>query len=127
MILTSGNLDALFIYCLHAIKQKSYSKPALYLHCFRYQFVPQIIFLNSLFGYLSLLIIVKWVTGSKADLYHVMIYMFLSPMDDLEDNQLFMGQKYLQVSPTYPNLVLFVAVNRIVSDLTVFSRLSYCF
>ncbi|GJT41965.1 V-type proton ATPase subunit A3-like protein [Tanacetum coccineum] len=50
-----------------------------------------------LFGYLSLLIIVKWVTGSQADLYHVMIYMFLSPMDDLEDNQLFMGQKYLQL------------------------------
>ncbi|GJY96051.1 V-type proton ATPase subunit A3 [Tanacetum coccineum] len=63
----------------------------------RYQFVPQMIFLNSLFGYLSLLIIVKWVTGSQADLYHVMIYMFLSPMDDLEDNQLFMGQKYLQL------------------------------
>ncbi|OIV97608.1 hypothetical protein TanjilG_12365 [Lupinus angustifolius] len=36
----------------------------------RHQFVPQMIFLNSLFGYLSLLIIVKWCTGSKADLYH---------------------------------------------------------
>ncbi|KAK4860204.1 hypothetical protein QYF36_019156 [Acer negundo] len=42
------------------------------------------IFLNSLFGYLSLLIIVKWCTGSQADLYHVMIYMFLSPADDLD-------------------------------------------
>ncbi|KAK1362334.1 V-type proton ATPase subunit a [Heracleum sosnowskyi] len=62
-----------------------------------YQFVPQIIFLNSLFGYLSLLIIVKWCTGSQADLYHVMIYMFLSPTDDLGDNQLFLGQKYLQI------------------------------
>ncbi|KAK2971506.1 hypothetical protein RJ640_020912 [Escallonia rubra] len=62
-----------------------------------YQFVPQLIFLNSLFGYLSLLIIVKWCTGSQADLYHVMIYMFLSPTDDLGDNQLFIGQKYLQV------------------------------
>ncbi|KAH9661033.1 V-type proton ATPase subunit a1 [Citrus sinensis] len=49
----------------------------------RYQFVPQLIFLNSLFGYLSLLIIIKWCTGSQADLYHVMIYMFLSPTDDL--------------------------------------------
>jgi vacuolar-type H+-ATPase subunit I/STV1 len=37
------------------------------------------IFLNSLFGYLVLLIIRKWVSGSLADLYHVMIYMFLSP------------------------------------------------
>eukprot|EP00250_Pteridium_aquilinum_P011093 c19833_g1_i2 orf=605-2590(+) len=63
----------------------------------RYQFVPQVIFLNALFGYLSLLIIVKWCTGSRADLYHVMIYMFLSPTSDLGDNQLFWGQKFLQV------------------------------
>ncbi|KAK9286858.1 hypothetical protein L1049_015264 [Liquidambar formosana] len=62
-----------------------------------YQFVPQIIFLNSLFGYLSLLIIVKWCTGSQADLYHVMIYMFLSPTDDLGENQLFGGQKTIQL------------------------------
>lgn len=63
----------------------------------RYQFVPQMIFLNSLFGYLSLLIIVKWCTGSQADLYHVMIYMFLSPTDDLGENQLFWGQRPLQI------------------------------
>lgn len=55
------------------------------------------IFLNGLFGYLSLLIIVKWCTGSKADLYHVMIYMFLSPTDDLGENQLFANQKTVQV------------------------------
>ena len=41
----------------------------------RFQFVPQMIFLNNLFGYFSLLIIVKWCTRSQADLYHVMIYM----------------------------------------------------
>ena len=64
---------------------------------FRYRFVPHIIFLNSLFGYLSLLIIVKWCTGSKVDLYHVKIYMFLSPTDDLGENQLFIGQKFIQV------------------------------
>ncbi|VAH88859.1 unnamed protein product [Triticum turgidum subsp. durum] len=63
-----------------------------------YQFVPQLIFLNSLFGYLSMLIIIKWCTGSKADLYHVMIYMFLSPTDDMGENQLFPGQKTLQAS-----------------------------
>ncbi|XP_051139489.1 V-type proton ATPase subunit a2-like isoform X2 [Andrographis paniculata] len=62
-----------------------------------HQFVPQMIFLNSLFGYLSLLIIIKWCTGSQADLYHVMIYMFLSPTEDLGDNQLFPGQKFLQI------------------------------
>ncbi|KAL3518326.1 hypothetical protein ACH5RR_020915 [Cinchona calisaya] len=63
----------------------------------KYQFVPQLIFLNSLFGYLSLLIVIKWCTGSQADLYHVMIYMFLSPFEDLRDNKLFWGQGVLQV------------------------------
>ncbi|KAI3461471.1 hypothetical protein Pfo_018134 [Paulownia fortunei] len=63
----------------------------------RYQFVPQMIFLNSLFGYLSLLVIIKWCTGSQADLYHVMIYMFLSPFEDLGENKLFWGQGVLQV------------------------------
>lgn len=77
-----------------------------YMFC-RYQFVPQMIFLNSLFGYLSLLIILKWCTGSKADLYHIMIYMFLSPTDDLEENQLFNGQKSLQV-PQRMLLVQFI-------------------
>ncbi|XP_059626733.1 V-type proton ATPase subunit a1 [Cornus florida] len=63
----------------------------------RYQFVPQMIFLNCLFGYLSLLIVIKWCTGSQADLYHVMIYMFLSPFEALGDNQLFWGQTVLQI------------------------------
>ncbi|XP_068636331.1 V-type proton ATPase subunit a1-like [Aristolochia californica] len=63
----------------------------------RYQFVPQMIFLNSLFGYLALLIVIKWCTGSQADLYHVMIYMFLSPTDDLGENQLFWGQRPFQI------------------------------
>ncbi|KAL9354363.1 hypothetical protein Peur_052333 [Populus x canadensis] len=62
-----------------------------------FQFIPQIIFLNSLFGYLSLLIILKWCTGSQADLYHVMIYMFLSPTDELGENQLFPQQKTVQL------------------------------
>jgi vacuolar-type H+-ATPase subunit I/STV1 len=45
----------------------------------RCEFVPQMVFLNGLFGYLCLLIVGKWVSGSTADLYHIMIYMFLSP------------------------------------------------
>ncbi|KAB5561364.1 hypothetical protein DKX38_006321 [Salix brachista] len=58
-----------------------------------FQFIPQMIFLNSLFGYLSLLIILKWCTGSQADLYHVMIYMFLSPTDELGEISFFLGKK----------------------------------
>ncbi|KAJ7532075.1 hypothetical protein O6H91_14G071200 [Diphasiastrum complanatum] len=62
-----------------------------------FQFVPQILFLGAIFGYLSLLIVIKWCTGSRADLYHVMIYMFLSPSADLGENTLFDGQSSIQV------------------------------
>ncbi|CAM6013596.1 unnamed protein product [Sphagnum balticum] len=62
-----------------------------------YQFIPQLLFLNALFGYLSFLIILKWCQGSKPDLYHIMIYMFLSPTDDLGENQLFWGQRPVQI------------------------------
>ncbi|KAJ7532629.1 hypothetical protein O6H91_13G012300 [Diphasiastrum complanatum] len=72
-----------------------------------FQFVPQILFLGSLFGYLSVLIILKWVTGSQADLYHVMIYMFLSPTSDIGDNRLFKGQERVQIILL---LISFVAV-----------------
>jgi V-type H+-transporting ATPase subunit a len=54
-----------------------YTNDKLSMYC---EFFPQVIFLGALFGYLSLLIVIKWCTpGSTADLYHVMIYMFLSP------------------------------------------------
>ncbi len=43
------------------------------------EFIPQMIFLNLIFGYLCILIVIKWVSGKLTDLYHVMIYMFLSP------------------------------------------------
>ncbi|GAX85466.1 hypothetical protein CEUSTIGMA_g12882.t1 [Chlamydomonas eustigma] len=60
------------------------------------EFIPQMIFLNSIFGYLCLLITVKWVTGQYADLYNVLIRMFLGLGDVLPANQLFSGQKGLQ-------------------------------
>ena len=37
----------------------------------------QMIFLNAMFGYLCFLILLKWASGSTADLYHILIYMFL--------------------------------------------------
>lgn len=66
------------------------------------EFVPQMIFLNAMFGYLCFLIILKWLTGSSADLYHVLIYMFLSPGDvdcggNCPQNVLFPGQAFIQV------------------------------
>ncbi|CAI7863022.1 unnamed protein product, partial [Closterium sp. NIES-54] len=71
--------------------------PLRHYHQAPYEFIPQVLFLASLFGYLSLLIIVKWVTASQADLYHVMIYMFLNPTEPLGENELFWGQGTLQI------------------------------
>ena len=54
-----------------------YTRDFLSIVC---EFIPQVIFLGSLFGYLVILMIMKWTTpGATADLYHVMIYMFLAP------------------------------------------------
>jgi len=88
-----------------------------------FEFIPQMLFLMSMFGYLSLLIVMKWSMGSretpvKADLYHVMIYMFLSPgnvdcYDSLTgksgcpENLMFAGQGSLQL---FLLLVMFVCV-----------------
>lgn len=73
------------------------------------EFIPQMIFLNSLFGYLCLLIIGKWASGSIADLYHVMIYMFLSPgsVPEGDPGYMFAGQGGLQA---FLVLIAFVAV-----------------
>ncbi|PSC76142.1 V-type proton ATPase subunit a3-like isoform A [Micractinium conductrix] len=66
------------------------------------EFIPQMIFLNGLFGYLCILIVMKWATGSTADLYHTLIYMFLNPGDvdcggKCPENKMFAGQAGLQV------------------------------
>jgi V-type H+-transporting ATPase subunit a len=63
-----------------------------------WEFIPQMIFLNFIFGYLCILIIAKWVSGSLADLYHVMINMFLAPGSMDAQGQVFNGQGGLQVS-----------------------------
>ena len=84
----------------------NYFRDQLSIYC---EFIPQMIFLNGLFGYLCILIVSKWISGSTADLYHVMIYMFLSPgtgglacLDasgkyGCEENIMFPGQGPLQV------------------------------
>ena len=83
-----------------------YFRDSLSTYC---EFIPQMVFLNGLFGYLSLLIVGKWISGSTADLYHVMIYMFLSPGSNglkcgdgqgnygCAENEMFPGQGPLQV------------------------------
>mmetsp|Transcript_17767 Transcript_17767/g.24563 ORF Transcript_17767/g.24563 Transcript_17767/m.24563 type:complete len:848 (+) Transcript_17767:114-2657(+) len=85
------------------------------------EFIPQVLFLMAMFGYLSLLIIAKWCMGTRehpitADLYHVMIYMFLSPgnvdcMDSItgkagcSENLMYSGQGGVQLFLVFVMLV----------------------
>jgi len=62
-----------------------------------FEFVPQMIFLNALFGYLSLAIVYKWVSGKTTDLYGIMIGMFLSPGTIKPAWRLYSGQAGVQV------------------------------
>jgi len=68
-----------------------------------YVFVPQMIFMNATFGYLVVLIFIKWLTdwnapGAKPapDLKAVMIGMFMSPGSVPPELQLYPGQAFVQ-------------------------------
>ena len=61
------------------------------------EFVPQMIFLNAIFGYLCFMIVYKWVTGQLTDLYHVLIFMFLKPGNVDAAAYLYNGQAGVQV------------------------------
>jgi len=66
------------------------------------EFLPQLIFLESIFGYLVVMIIMKWCTdwsapgaGNPPSLLNMLIYMFLHP-GDVED-PMYSGQAGMQV------------------------------
>ncbi|KAJ1515192.1 H(+)-transporting V0 sector ATPase subunit a [Coelomomyces lativittatus] len=66
------------------------------------EFIPQVLFMQCLFGYLTICIIYKWVTPwpdpSKATpLLSMMIGMFISPGTVDENTQLYAGQSVVQV------------------------------
>jgi len=64
------------------------------------EFVPQIIFMLSIFGYMVFLIFLKWATNwgtaQPPFLLNVMIYMYLSLYKLEDENKLFDGQLYVQ-------------------------------
>ncbi|GIL61594.1 hypothetical protein Vafri_16026 [Volvox africanus] len=91
---------------LNSLFNNMYFRDNLSIFC---EFIPQMIFLNSIFGYLCILIVVKWCSGKLTDLYHVMIYMFLSPGSGPEkkEDELIGGQGGLQL---FLLLIAFFAV-----------------
>ncbi len=74
-----------------------------------YVFVPQMIFMNAIFGYLVILILVKWGTNWDSaacradpnclapDLKNVLIGMFMAPGSFPEEGRLYAGQEYVQL------------------------------
>ncbi|KAI7831822.1 V-type ATPase, V0 complex, 116kDa subunit family [Gamsiella multidivaricata] len=72
-------------------------------------FIPQILFMQCLFGYLVMMIIYKWtvdwfetdaaghaVRNTPPSLLNTMIYMFLSPGSVNESDKLYAGQSFIQ-------------------------------
>ncbi|GMH36133.1 hypothetical protein BSKO_04001 [Bryopsis sp. KO-2023] len=89
---------------LMSLFNQTYFYDTLSLVC---EFIPQMLFLNSLFGYLCFMLVYKWVSGSYADLYNVMINMFLSPGTIDEAGSLYSGQGGIQV---FLVLIAFISV-----------------
>ncbi len=59
-------------------------------------FLPQFIFMVSLFGYLSFLIVYKWIAGWDVSILNLFIAMILK-MGAVEGQQVFRGQQFVQV------------------------------
>jgi V-type H+-transporting ATPase subunit a len=92
MSIIIGVIHMTFGICL-TVYNSTYFKKKMNIYC---EFIPQILFLQCLFGYLAVLIIYKWLTywpNSKApQLLETLIFMFLSPGQVSPGNQLYPGQ-----------------------------------
>ncbi|KNZ63961.1 uncharacterized protein VP01_1080g15 [Puccinia sorghi] len=68
------------------------------------EFLPQLLFMESIFGYLVLTIIYKWSidwsqpgAGNPPNILNMLIYMFLAPGSVDPEEQLYAGQPFIQV------------------------------
>jgi V-type H+-transporting ATPase subunit a len=88
-----------FAICLQVPNHVRFKKP---LNIYA-EFIPQILFMQSIFGYLVCCIVYKWSldwskqANSPPGLLNMLIYMFLSPGSVSAETQLFRGQGFVQV------------------------------
>jgi len=99
MAVVLGVIHMTFSLCLQIPNHLRFKRPLdIYAN-----FIPQMIFLESIFGYLVICILYKWTvdwsksTTSPPSLLNMLIAMFLSPGTVNADEQLYPGQGFVQV------------------------------
>ncbi len=99
MSIVIGVIHMTFAICLQVLNHLHFKKPELIWA----EFLPQLLFMQSIFGYLITCIIYKWSTDWAAEgrnppnLLNMLIKMFLSPGSVDPEEQLFPGQAGIQV------------------------------
>ncbi|RXK38559.1 V-type H+-transporting ATPase subunit I [Tremella mesenterica] len=99
MSIILGVIHMTFAICLQVPNHIHFRKP---LNIYA-EFIPQILFMHSIFGYLVVCVIYKWsVDWSQSStpppgLLNMLIYMFLSPGSIEPSTQLYAGQGFVQV------------------------------
>ncbi|WVR06220.1 hypothetical protein IAU60_003250 [Kwoniella sp. DSM 27419] len=94
-----GVIHMTFAICLQVPNHIHFRK---YMNIYA-EFVPQMLFFHSIFGYLVVCIIYKWSVDwsqsatSPPGLLNMLIYMFLSPGTIADGTPLFSGQAFIQV------------------------------
>ena len=95
-----GVIHMTFAVCLQVYNHLYFKRPLSIIG----NFIPEILFMESIFGYLVFTIVYKWsVDWSQSStpppgLLNMLIYMFLSPGSVDPSEQLFSGQAFVQVT-----------------------------
>ncbi|GAA5849804.1 hypothetical protein JCM3766R1_007022 [Sporobolomyces carnicolor] len=99
MSVVMGVIHMSFAICLQVLNHLHFKRPELIWA----EFLPQILFMESIFGYLIVCIIYKWSVDWDAagkappNLLNMLIKMFLSPGNVDPSEQLYAGQSFVQV------------------------------
>ncbi|GAA6061667.1 hypothetical protein JCM10212_000850 [Sporobolomyces blumeae] len=99
MSVVMGVIHMSFAICLQVLNHLHFKRPELIWA----EFLPQILFMESIFGYLIVCIVYKWSVDWDAagkappNLLNMLIKMFLSPGNVDPSEQLYAGQSFVQV------------------------------
>jgi len=97
MSVIMGIIQMLFGLVLSLLNQIYFMKPLNFV----FEWIPQVVFMLSIFGYMDLLIVYKWLTNwagqNPPQLLNLMIAMILYPWQNAPEYQMYGGQHIVQV------------------------------